>query len=78
MSECPGLRCCDSRQLQLGIAFALDSGATRHPRRLNVKLVRLMLLALVPALALTLAGCGDTTTPADMPVTTPQDMAQKG
>jgi hypothetical protein len=38
-----------------------------------VKLVRLMLLALVPALALTVAGCGDTSNNTD--VGTVVDMA---
>jgi hypothetical protein len=33
-----------------------------------VKLFRILLLALVPALALTLAGCGDTTSPSDMAI----------
>jgi hypothetical protein len=37
-------------------------------------MIRLMLLALVPALALTIAGCSDSTTAADMNGT-PPDMS---
>jgi hypothetical protein len=73
MSERAGSRHLDFAQLVTGTNLAQQMRAL-PTKEGPVKLLRYMILALLPALALTVAGCGDTSNGTDMSI--PVDMAQ--